>query len=79
MFLSALSCPLPVSATAQQECQEMPGDLHVIASRAPTAGGEEQLPGAAQGVGTSVQIRNAAGQTLPSQVLLFGGFCFLFG
>lgn len=45
-----------------------------MASRAPSAGGEEQLPGAAQGVLTSVQIRNAAGQTLPSQELLFGLF-----
>jgi len=50
------------------------GDPHAIASQAPqqpTAGKEEQLIQAVQGVGTSVQIRNAAGQTLPRQVLLF--------
>lgn len=36
-------------------------------------------PRGSAGCGFLVQIRNAAGQTLPSQELLFGGFCFLFG
>lgn len=41
-------------ATAQQECQEVPGDPHVT-HRKPSSdcGGEERLPGAAQGVGSS--------------------------
>lgn len=76
---SVVLCPVlsaPVSGTAKWEPKE--GDPDVTTSHArqrPAPRGEEQLAHAAQGGDASLQSRNAAGQTLPREVLVC---CFFF-
>lgn len=72
LFLSSLPCPLPVGAAAWQERKEVTGAIASRARLPAAADSEKELREAARGAGTSAQVRNAAGQTLPAEALLSG-------